>query len=196
MLTSLTLNKLCVVLEGWIIQSGERCDISVGCEEEIAFEFFCCSSSLKVTLEQNKKADNTYNEKYHITGEVVFLTDDIIVIDIGVFIFQRGGYLNFSKGSWVSGEINIGVDPFSTQLYFEPIEDMPDIYYSCRIDKILINKTPFLQKKYEGFPCIWVTRDKNRERYEEISKTSAKSDGTFVDYLLYCTVLSHVGTTY
>ncbi|CCE25762.1 hypothetical protein [Methylotuvimicrobium alcaliphilum] len=193
MLESLSTNKLCLSLEGWIIQSGERCDIEVNqVEDDTAIEF--STKSLKKVSVYEKKAIQLKQSNYQIIGEVVFRDKQVIVIDVGFFIFQNNTNINLKKGDWCTGEVCLGFDPFPIHQYINPDETIPNIYYDMKIDRILLDETPFIQEPLcaeLGLTQSWVTRDRTREKFTEIVRTDAKRRHPFSEFIVECTLLKH-----
>lgn len=193
MLESLSTNKICLSLKGWIIQSGERDDIEVNqVEGDMAIEFSHKNIS-KVSIYE-KTAIQLKHSNYQIIGEVVFRDKQVIVIDVGFFIFQNNTTINLQKGDWCTGEVYLGFDPFPIWQYVDLEEDAPNIYYDIRIGRILLNETPFVQEplcEELGLTQSWVTRDKSREKFTEITCTDARHKHPFSEFMVECTLLKH-----
>lgn len=193
MLKSLSTNKICLSLDAWIIQSGERYDIEVNqVEEETAFEF--SAKCLEEASIRQKNVSQIKHSHYQVTGEVVFRNEEVMVIDVGFFIFQNNTDISLQKGDWCAGEVYLGVDPFPTNEYFKPGDVGPNIYYDLRIDKIFLDETPFITEPFceeLGLTQTWVTRDKSKEKFTEVTCTDAKRRGPFSKFIIECTLLKH-----
>jgi hypothetical protein len=90
------------------------------------------------------------------------------------------------SGSWVEGEIYLGIDPF---MYFEGLKNqagMPSLTYSFRIGEILLETTPWLTRSDESGRTIMVRDDQN-ESYREVAETDAWNDNSGnAHYILKC----------
>lgn len=96
MLESLSTNKICLSLKGWIIQSGERDDIEVNqVEGDMAIEFSHKNIS-KVSIYE-KTAIQLKHSNYQIIGEVVFRDKQVIVIDVGFFYIPKQHHDKLAK---------------------------------------------------------------------------------------------------
>lgn len=193
MFESLSTSKLCLSLEGWIIQSGERYDIEVNqVEDGTAIEF--STKNLKKVSVYEKKAIQIKHSNYQIIGEVVFRDKQVIVIDVGFFIFQNDTQINLKRGDWCTGEVRLGFDPFPIWQYIDPDETAPNIYYDMQINRIFLDETPFTQEPLcaeLGLTQSWLTRDRTREKFTEIARTDAKQRHPFSEFIVECTLLKH-----
>ena len=91
---------------------------------------------------------------------------DSLEFRIRRFLKERGDNL---------GEIYLGIDPF---FYFEDLHKlpgMPALQYDWRIERILLETTPWLStKRPEGGTLM--ERDKTKESFREVERTDAWQD--------------------
>src|SRR5690348_5160257 len=113
-----------VGMSGWIIQDGNYTDFRVGQQASFALEFYA-------PLGLTTGAGPTFAEwiaasRYHIRAQVIFATPQVWVIDTGAFMaFREEKSPNHAAvGSFVEGEIYLGIDPF---FYFEYLHRIPGI---------------------------------------------------------------------
>ena len=173
-----------VGLSSWIIQDGNYADFSVGQETQFALEFY--SPSLKSSECNRRSAVSLIGSQYQTCGQVVFRAEDVCVLDIGFLAYQQDPPPHFTEGTWVEGEIYLGIDHFA---YFEGLKNtpgMPQLTYNFRIHEILLETTPWLTTADASGRKIMV-RDEQNTSYREVSKTDAwNDDNEHAHYILRC----------
>jgi hypothetical protein len=179
------MDSLNIGIDAWIIQDGNYGDFSVGQEAQFALEFY--PHSLKSSNCESPSAVLLKATRYQVCGQVVYRTDGLWVLDMGLLAYQEGQPpRDVTKGSWVEGEIHLGVDPF---MYFEYLKDMsgiPAMTYGFRVEQILLETTPWLAKSDESGRTMMV-RDERNESYRDVMETNAWSDDNgHASYVLKC----------
>jgi hypothetical protein len=179
------MESLNVGIDAWIIQDGNYGDFSVGQKAQFALEFY--PHSLKSSKCKSPSAALLKASRYQICGQVVYRTKSVWVLDMGFLAYQEGQPPRYAtKGSWVEGEIYLGIDPF---MYFEGLKNMsgmPAMTYGFRIEQILLETTPWLTKSDES-GCTMMVRDERNESYREVAETDAwNDDNGHAHYVLKC----------
>jgi hypothetical protein len=179
------MKSLNVGVDAWIIQDGNYCDFTVGQEIQFALEFY--PHSLRPSDRKASAATNLRASLYQICGQVVYRTKNVWVLDTGFLAYQECQPPEFAtKGSWVEGEIYLGIDPF---MYFEGLKNlsgMPSLNYSFRIGQIFLETTPWLTEVDESGRKTMM-RDEKNESYREVAETDAwQDDNGNAHYILKC----------
>lgn len=168
------MQSLNIGVSAWIIQDGNYNDFSAGQECKFALEFY--PHSLNNSRDSSKSATHLKASLYYVCGQVIYRTEEVWVLDIGFLAYQEGEPPKYvTKGTWVEGEIYVGIDPF---FYFEglnKLRGMPDLTYSFRIDQIFLETTPWITSKDESGRTV-MRRDEHQESYREVSATDAWND--------------------
>ena len=161
-------------LDSWIIQDGNYADFQRGQEAKFAVEFHPIRAAIsRVRRRSVKRIERSH---YRINSRVVFVSPEVWVLDFGIMAYQKRTPPPFAKvGSWVAGEIYLGIDPF---FYFEDphkLPGMPALQYDWRIKRIRLETTPWLStKRPEGGTLM--ERDKTKESFREFERTDAWED--------------------
>jgi hypothetical protein len=118
---------------------------------------------------------------YEVVGQVTHVVHDWWVVDVGVLVFWKGDRpATVRPGSWLRGQISIGIDPF---FYFEQLAHQPGapaLVYEWKIERIEVQTAPLIEVK----PRV-LERDATKLGWKEILETKAWEDEG--EYLLYCT---------
>jgi hypothetical protein len=118
----------------------------------------------------------------------VFVGPNVWVIDTGLFMaYQQQKPPPFAVvGTWVEGEVYLGIDPF---FYFEDLyrmDGMPPLSYTWLVRQIMLETTPWIEAK-DAKGCQIRTRDKSRESFVPTRETKAwTADGGYAHYVLRC----------
>lgn len=179
------MESLNVGLSSWIIQDGNYADFKVGEKKQFALEFH--PLGLKSSGCAQHAAINLKQSRYQICGQVVFCTKGVWVLDAGFLAYQEGPPPKFAtKGSWVEGEIYLGIDHFA---YFEHLKNMPgmpSLTYSFLIREISLETTPWLTTSDASGRTMMV-RDAENESYTGVVETDAWDDDSGdAHYVLTC----------
>lgn len=180
------MKSLNVGVDAWIIQDGNYGDFAVGEKTQFALEFY--PRELKPSGCKSPSAAHLKASRYRVCGQVVYRTKSVWVLDMGFLAYQESPPPRFAtKGSWVEGEIYLGIDPF---MYFEQLKNrpgMPPLTYGFRIGQILLETTPWLTKTDESGRTIMTVRDEQNESYREVAETDAwNDDHGHAHYVLQC----------
>ncbi len=178
-------DTLVVGLHSWIIQDGNYGDFARDTNAAFALEFYA-SAPLEV-FELNSSAAPTLTRirdaDYEVIGQVTHVVHDWWVVDVGVLVFWKGDRpATLRPGSWLRGQISIGIDPF---FYFEQLAHQPGapaLVYDWKIERIEVQTAPLIEVK----PGV-LERDATKLDWKDILKTNAWDDDG--EYLLYCTRL-------
>src|SRR5215469_14416065 len=124
-------------LDSWIIQDGNYGDFNLGQQAKFALEFYP-PMALRVASEGPAFAEHLVASRYHIRGKVIFLQEGVWVIDTGIFVAFREQKPppDVVLGTWVEGEIYLGIDPFFYFEYLHTIEGMPLLTYTWIVRQI------------------------------------------------------------
>jgi hypothetical protein len=96
-------------VDSWIIQDGNYTDFAVDHEAQFALEFY--PISLKGSDCRCTSGKPITRNLYDICGQVVYLTEDVLVLDMSVLAYQECEPPDFaSQGSWVAGQVYLGID--------------------------------------------------------------------------------------
>jgi hypothetical protein len=167
-------------LASWIIQDGNYPDFAVGDMRNFALEFY--AKPFKVSGSGVSACVNRKNCIYDITARITFQKSALTIIDFGYRAYSEQK-IDAAVGSWICGELFIGVDPF---MYFESWEaqvDIPKIRSNWRIDRIFLETTPLIETKPKNF-----VRDVARFSEIEVARTNAwDDDNGNACYALECT---------
>ena len=183
-----SLESLNIGLDAWIIQDGNYADFTVGQKTQFALEFY--PHSLKSSDCKSHSATHLKACLYRICGQVVYRTKSVWVLDMGFLAYQESQPPRYAiKGSWVEGEIYLGIDPF---MYFEHLKNMsgmPLLTYGFRIGEIFLETTPWLTKSDDAARTMMM-RDEQNESYREVAETDAwNDDNGNAHYVLRCVSL-------
>jgi len=175
-------------LASWIIQDGNYPDFITGQSAEFALEFY--SKSSRVTEQKLKSGTCLGPSKYEISGEIVYLTDHVWVLDFGICAFQEAKPPDrMSVGDFITAEIYLGIDPF---FYFEGLHKlpgMPPLIYSWKINSINQQTAPLIETRNPSGQKVLI-RDEKKVGYKSIDKTDAWNEVSgHGEYILNCVKL-------
>jgi hypothetical protein len=185
------MNNWQIALSSWIIQDGNYLDFKIDQQVEFALEFAITDNA--IINSDNQKSVNIMKDcKYKVTAEVIHINDQGWFIDFGLRAYNAGPIMKGIKvGNSISATIWLGIDYFS---YFESFgidKKVPELIYTWRINKILIQTAPYIEQIYEG-PGFMnekkiKTRDPLKLGYREIAMTDAwRDDAGSAEYILNC----------
>jgi hypothetical protein len=122
--------------------------------------------------------------RYRIVAEVVALFEDAWVIDCGILVFRNEPPpTNVTRGSWLSGEAHLGIDPF---FYFEELAKrlgMVPLVYAWHVKRILRDAARWIEIAPRTF-----ARDETRPAWSVVEATNAWEDDQpyGASYVLEC----------
>jgi hypothetical protein len=178
-------DRLVVGLSSWIIQDGNYGDFRCGERAAFALEFYASTEWAEIDPGRAPAPSLIHagGAHYRTSGQVVHVADDWWAIDAGTLLYREERPPRVvRRGSWLGGEIDVGVDPF---FYFERLSkraDAPPLIYDWMIEKIEIQTAPFIETR----PRM-MERDPERPGWREIGSTDAwNDDGGRAEYNLHC----------
>ena len=183
------IQELSVSLDAWIIQDGNYGDFHVGQHASFAIEFYSeagLSPSSPAIASLTPESDSTYRA----VGQVVHRGIDWWVIDVGLPMYmEQPPPHGVQVGDWVSGTINVGVDPF---FYFERLSKRaasPELIFDWMIERIEMATAPLVEVSPRHF-----VRDPGGPARVAVPRTDAwQDDNGHGDYVLRCRRLSGPG---
>lgn len=175
-----------VGLDAWIVQDGKYPDLVTGERTEFALEFASRGGLRLLDGAHEVSVRWIEGSRYEVTAQIVHDKPNAQVLDFGILAYHFIGIEDPTHqpriGAWVTGEINLSVDPF---FYFDQLaleEGFPALIYTWTVEEIL-------QKVGEGSPRIGadhVPADKSRD-FVRIDKTDVWADvSTLPSYLFRC----------
>jgi hypothetical protein len=179
------MQQLSIGVDSWIIQDGNYGDFTVGDTVKFALEF--SGEKLVSSAAGERSAQLLHTSVYRVRAEVVFVHPTVWVIDFGVRAYcEAEPPKSVMVGSWVEGEIFVGIDPFFYTESLRKIPEMPNLYYKWNVEGISRNDTPWLSNANER-GGITLSRDVARVQWTEVDRTSAwDDDGGRPTYVLRC----------
>ncbi|HEV7848884.1 MAG TPA: hypothetical protein VGO88_06125, partial [Mycetocola sp.] len=175
-----------VGLDSWIVQDGNYPDFVAGQRTDFALEFASRSGLRLLDGAQEVSVRWIEGSRYEVTAQIVHDKPNAQVLDFGILAYHFIGIEDPTHQprirAWITGEINLSVDPF---FYFDQLaheEGFPALIYTWTVQEIL-------QKVGGESPHIGadhVHANKSRD-FVRIAKTDAWSDeSTLPSYLLRC----------
>lgn len=175
-----------VGLDSWVVQDGNYPDFVTGQRTDFALEFASRGGLKMLDGAQEVSVRWIEGSHYEVTAQIVHDKPNAQVLDFGILAYHFIGIEDPTHqpqiGAWVTGEINLSVDPF---FYFDQLaleEGFPALIYTWTVQEIL-------QKVGEAPPYIGadhVHADKSHE-FIRIEKTDVwGDDSSLPSYLLRC----------
>jgi hypothetical protein len=135
-----------VGLDAWVVQDGNYPDFITGQRTEFALEF--ASRRGLTPLDERHETGVRWIEgsQYEVTAQIVHDEPHAMVIDFGMLAYHFIGIEDPMHrprtGAWVTGAINLSVDPFFyfDQLAHEPA--FPALIYTWTVQEIFQAVTP------------------------------------------------------
>jgi hypothetical protein len=179
------MESLYVGVGAWIIQDGNYTDFAIGQKLGFALEFY--PDFLKVSDCRSRSADHMNASRYKVCGQVIYRSKTVWVLDAGFLAYQNSKPPKFAKkGTWVEGEVQIGIDPFMYSESLNKMPGMPPLTCEFRIDQIFLETTPWMTTIDENGRTL-IKRNEQEESYVEIAETDAwRDDGEHAHYVLKC----------
>jgi hypothetical protein len=177
---------LAIGLSAWIIQDGNYGDFQVGQRRAFALEFYAENELALLATEGNARYAHHGDTRYAVVGKVAHVASEWWVLDFGLPAYSSRGPTAPALGSWLRGDVYLGVDHFD---YFERLSQEPEappLIFDWRVDRIEIQTAPLV----EG-PGRVYARDPKKLGWRGIAKTDAwNDDGGHAEYILHCERLS------
>jgi hypothetical protein len=128
-------------LDSWIIQDGNYPDFVTGQRTDFALEFASRGGLRRLDEAQAMGVRWIAGSQYEVTAQVVHDEPNAQVLDFGILAYHFIGIEDPEHqshvGAWVTGEINLSVDPF---FYFEELareEGFPALIYAWTVQEVL-----------------------------------------------------------
>lgn len=168
------MSELSVSIDSWIIQDGNYGDFTVGQLAKFALEF--AGGSLQPSLSKEPQAHHIGYGVYDVCAQVIYVNEKVWVVDFGFMAYWESKPPEFAiPGTWVEGKILIGVDPFFYMEHLRKLPDMPNLFYSWQLTKIIRDDTPWLiERNIHGGQNM--SRDKEKEVWTSVPCTDAWND--------------------
>jgi hypothetical protein len=130
-----------VGLDSWIIQDGNYPDFATGQRTEFALEFASRDGLRRLDEAQEVDVHWIAGSHYEVTAQIVHDEPNAQVLDFGILAYHFIGIEDPEHqshvGAWVTGEINLSVDPF---FYFEELareDGFPALIYAWTVQEVL-----------------------------------------------------------
>jgi hypothetical protein len=174
-----------VGLDAWIIQDGNYGNFRVGETATFALEFN--PHTMQLATSHEPLAERTGECRYRVRAQVLYARPSAWVIDFGAMAYQNEKPPRVArKGSWVEGEIYLGIDPFFYRDELHSRPGMPAMQYRWRVRSITLETTPWQSVKHEGSGTL-LTRDERERSFIEVAETNAwEDDQGRAHYVLEC----------
>jgi hypothetical protein len=188
---TLDTNELMIGLSSWVIADGNYPHFERRKRASFALTFYAPdplsipSDYLSVNPPgvDRTSMQHVAGSYYMVTAKVTHVLDHDgwWVIDTGVLMYRAGMPPGDIKaGCWVSGRINVGVDPFD---YFERLSRYyaaPALIYDWDVKKIELETTPIIESGRMRM------RDQSRREWREVKDTKARAGGPVDEFVLHC----------
>lgn len=166
--------RICIGLDSWIIQDGNHSDFAVGDMRRFALEF--AGKKLVPSTSGDRTAKLLHTSIYQVHAEVIFVHPTVWVIDFGVRAFWEADPPDFIQiGSWVEGEVFVGIDPYFYKDYLSKLPDMPNLFRNWKVEAIVRNDTPWLRAVNDR-GGVSLSRDSANTQWTEVQQTLAWDD--------------------
>lgn len=179
------MRQVSIGIDSWIIRDGNYGDFAVGDTQKFALEF--AGKKLVPSAAIVRGAQLLHTSVYHVQAAVIFVHPTVWVIDFGVRAYWEAEPPDFVKvGTWVEGDIFLGIDPFFYTEHLHKLPEMPNLYYDWKVEGISRDDTPWLSAVNER-GGVTLSRDAARERWTDVQRTAAwEDDGGRSSYVLRC----------
>ena len=132
-------------IDSWVIQDGSHPDFGTGQRAEFALEFASRSGLRRLDGSHQVGARWVAGSDYEVTAQVVHDEPNAQVLDFGVLAYHFVGIEDPEHrpevGAWVTGVINVAVDP---SFYVDELakeDGFPALIYTWTVDEVL-QRTP------------------------------------------------------
>jgi hypothetical protein len=166
-----------VGLESWVIApNGDYPDFEIGERRLFALEFY--GPNLNATAaESEPSAELQVNGQYAIKARIVHRQGALAMIDFGLLAYSDQAPELPDVGSWVSGEIHLGVDHYAYFEIFGRRSEVPPAVYTWTVTAIRREVGPFITVRRNILDRQGVLmRDPKRVRYEAVNSTAEGSN--------------------
>lgn len=168
------MKNISIAVDSWVIQDGNYGDFAVGESTKFALEFR--SNTLRPSTSKVAMARHLGRDEYEVCAQVLFVDASVWVIDFGFCAFFESKPPEFAApGTWVEGELVVGIDPYFYMDYLHKLQSMPSLTYNWHVVSILRNDTPWLvEVNAHGGQVL--SRDETNEIWSNVERTDAWND--------------------
>jgi hypothetical protein len=172
-------------LDSWIIQDGNYPDFVTGQRTDFAVEF-ASRSGLRRAEAHAVSLRWIAGSRYQVTAQVVHDEPHAQVLDLGILAYHFIGIEDPEHqshvGAWLTGEINLSVDPFFYVENLASEEGFPALIYTWTVQEVL-------QRSGGNAPRTGSDHDRVDTAHDvvRVERTDAWGDVTQVpSYVLRC----------
>jgi hypothetical protein len=160
-----------IVVDSWIIQDGNYGDFRVGDQIECAIEFG--GGNLRPSQQRCVSVVHRGQNVYFVCAQVIYSEPDVWAIEFGLRAFEERRPPEFAvSGSWVEGEIELGIDPFFYKEHLCKLVGMPNLFNHWEVARIERDDTPWITS---GLGRVF-SRDQQNVRWTDVQQTDAWND--------------------
>lgn len=171
-------------LDPWIVQDGNYGEFAVDDVRDFALEFW--ADAVSVTGSRERSPVHLGGRRYRVQAPVLFVEGKMWMIDAGVLAYcDAGTPEGIAEGTWLSGEIVLGIDPFLYVDRYAAHPRVPDAVHTWRIAAIRERTAPTPP------PGVYLTPEEMDWTVREVRETDAWNEpgDKVVEYDLVCELL-------
>ena len=188
-------------LDSWVLQDGNYTDFATGHRRQFALELsYDRWQRLVPTPDRVASCRPSTGVRYQVTGELVHASGRwpgaAYVLDIGPLAAYATQLVLDDlepppRGTWLTGEIGLHVDPFMYMDELAGQPGMPPLIRTWTVEEVQVSTTPLVTVEYgdpryagpdEGPHRV---ADRTRESWATVERTDTDRDGA---YRLRCTL--------
>lgn len=132
-------------IDSWVIQDGNYPDFVTGQRADFALEFAGRRGLTVVEKAPGPRVEWIADSRYEVTAQIVHDEPNALVLDFGLrayrFIGIEDPQHRSQVGAWVTGEINLAVDPFFYKDELANEDGFPALSYSWIVQEVLRRRT-------------------------------------------------------
>jgi hypothetical protein len=160
-----------ILVDSWIIQDGNYGNFRVGDHVECAIEF--AGGNLRPSQQRRFSVRHLEQNVYFVCAQVIYSSQEVWAIEFGLSTFEERRPPEFAaSGSWVEGEIELGIDPFFYKERLCKLVGMPNLFNRWEIARIERDDTPWVTS---GAGNVF-SRDQQNMRWTGVQHTDAWND--------------------
>jgi hypothetical protein len=165
------MQELQIIVDSWIIQDGNYGDFRIGEQSKFAIEF--SGGNLRPSQQSRASLVHQGQNLYFVCAQVIYSGPDVWAIEFGLRTFEERRPPEFAaSGSWIEGEIELGIDPFFYKEYLCKLVGMPDLFNHWQIARIERDDTPWIKSESGKL----FSRDPQNVRWTDVQQTDAWND--------------------
>ena len=132
-------------IDSWVIQDGNYPDFVTGQRADFALEFASRGGLTVVDDRPGPRVEWAGDSRYEVTAKIVHDEPNALVLDFGLRAYRFIGIEDPAHrsrvGAWVTGEINLAVDPFFYKDELAEEDAFPALSYSWTVQEVLLRRT-------------------------------------------------------